>query len=122
MTIDLNDILLKTAISKEEVEEDKKLEIYIPEDAFNEDDDEDEDEDEDEFEEDEYYDYDYIDDATYNRFNIVRNKFIANTSLLITNYEALTDLVTKNEVRNKLIHLKNLLQECINVAENYHIR
>lgn len=120
MTINLNDILLKAAISKEEIEEDKKLEMYIPKDAFN---DSDDDEDEDEFEEeDEYYDYDCIDDEIYNTFNDLRNIFIANTSLLITNYEALTDLATKNEVKEKLLQLKNKLQECINVAENYSMR
>jgi len=119
MTIDLNDILLKTAISKEEVEEDKNLDLHIPIDAFNEE--SDEDEDEDEFE-DEYYDYDYIDDETYNTFNDLRNVFLAQAGLLITKYETLTDLVTKNEVKEKLLQLKNKLQECINVAENYSMR
>ena len=123
--LNLNDLIFKSAISKEETEQEERQELDMPEDAFS---DSSPSEDIEEFEDEEYEEYnefeDYycIDDDDYRAFDDMKIRFCNELPSIPDKIFNIESEVTKASLISRLLNLKYNLTECIDLASNYHVR
>lgn len=120
--LNLNDLIFKSAISKEETEQEEQQELNVPEDAFS---DSSPSEDIEEFEDEEYdefEDYYCIDDDNYRAFDDMKVTFLNKIPSILDKINSMESEVTKASLISHLLNLKYNLTECIDLASNYHVR
>ena len=120
--LNLNDLIFKSAISKEETEQEERQELDMPEDAFS---DSSPSEDIEEFEDEEYdefEDYYCIDDDNYRAFDDMKVRFCNELPSIPDKINNMESEVTKASLISRLLNLKYNLIECVDLASSYHVR